>query len=73
MNKEFWRSFLAWLDRATVDQIITARDAAREDLKKIIDSDARSDVRRMIRLMDEELVTRSDLACLTRKQEERGN
>jgi hypothetical protein len=73
MNKEFWKDFFGWIDRATVGELFAARDAAREDLRKIRDPDTRSDIRRMIRLMDEELVTRSDLARLTRKQAARGN
>lgn len=67
MDKQFWKDFLAWLDQAKIDEIFAARDEAREKMRGA-DRLMRSDLRRMIRLMDEELVTRSDLARLIRRR-----
>ena len=62
MDKNFWQDFHAWLDRATVAQLIAARDAAYEQ-RRIHrgERDIVGDLSRMIRLMTGELLTRSDL------------
>ena len=60
--KEFWKDYYAWLDRARIGEIFAARDRAYEHLRRIKDRDIKLDLRRMVRLMDEELLTRSDLA-----------
>lgn len=67
MNKAFWKDFLYWLDEAGIGEIFAARDEARGKMKGA-DSFTRADLRRMIRLMDEELLTRSDLARLIRRK-----
>jgi hypothetical protein len=71
MNREFWRDFNGWLDRATLGAIFAARDRAYEQRRSLRDAETRSDVRRMIRLMDEELVTRWELATPARPSTER--
>lgn len=63
-----WRDFYRWLDRATVAQLFAARDAAYEQRRQVRDPDLRRDLRRMIRLLDEELLTRSDLAEALRRE-----
>ena len=71
MNREFWKDFHGWLDRATAGAIFAARDRAYEQRRSLKDPETRSDVRRMIRLMDEELVTRWELAAPVRPASER--
>jgi hypothetical protein len=66
MNREFWKDFHKWLEGASIGQIFAARDKAYEMRRTLKDKDTRGDVRRMIRLMDHELLARSELAVLIR-------
>jgi hypothetical protein len=68
MTKYDWTDYFAWLDRASIGGLIAARDKAYETRRMIKDPDYRSDLRRMIRLMDEELLTRADLAYLAKRR-----
>ena len=47
---------------------MAARDRAYEVRRTLKDPDYRSDLRRMIRLMDQELLTRADLAYLIKRR-----
>ncbi|MBP1151275.1 hypothetical protein [Methylocaldum sp. RMAD-M] len=73
MNKQFWKDFLFWLESAKVGEIFAARDEAREKARSSQCREIRSDLRRMIRLMDEELLTRSDLVRSVRRRANRGS
>jgi hypothetical protein len=68
MTKYDWTDFFAWLDRATIAEIMASRDRAYELRRTLKDPDYRSDLRRMIRLMDQELLTRADLAHLAKRR-----
>ena len=67
MNKAFWKEFFGWLDRATLDELKAAKTAAREEQGRILDPAVRSDLKRMIRLIEEEILTRGDLSGLIRR------
>lgn len=58
MNKQFWKDFLRWLDTASIEQLRDA--AARADLQRsgTIDAEVSADLRRMIRLIEEEMASR---------------
>jgi len=60
MNKAFWKDFLSWLDTASLEELLSAKSEAQGKLFTV-DAVTRSDLRRMIRLISEELVTRSEL------------
>jgi hypothetical protein len=68
MTKDHWTDFFAWLDRAPIAEIFVARDKAYELRRTLKDRDYRADLRRMIRLMDQELLTRADLAYLQKRR-----
>jgi hypothetical protein len=68
MTKYDWADFFAWLDRATIAEIMASRDRAYELRRTLKDPDYRSDLRRMIRLIDQELLTRADLAHLAKRR-----
>ena len=68
MHKDHWTEYFSWLNGAQVGEIIAARDKAYALRRTLKDPDYRSDLRRMIRLMDEELVTRADLAHLRKRR-----
>ncbi|MEA3410079.1 MAG: hypothetical protein U9R74_00890 [Pseudomonadota bacterium] len=71
--KELWRDFYNWLDSARIGEIFSARDRAYEKTRELRskDPDTRRDLRRMVRLMDEELVMRSELAAIFARWKER--
>lgn len=68
MYKDDWMDFYHWLNHATLGGIMASRDRAYELRRTLRDPDYRSDVRRMIRLMDRELLTRADLAHLAKRR-----
>jgi|GEM_PF-688748 hypothetical protein len=68
MYKDDWIDFFAWIDQAPIGGIMAARDRAYEVRRTLRDPDYRSDLRRMIRLMDQELLTRADLAYLIKRR-----
>lgn len=68
MHKDHWTEYFTWLEGARIGEIIAARDQAYELRRTLKDRDYRADLRRMIRLMDEELVTRADLAHLRKRR-----
>ena len=71
MLKDDWTDFHAWVDRASIGGILAARDRAYELRRHLRDPDCRMDLRRMVRSMDHELLTRSDLARLKQRQARR--
>ncbi len=72
MNKQFWRDFLSWLDRASAEQLRDA--AARADLQQgaTIDAEVSADLHRMIRLIEEEMASRLVLPRATHDGQDAG-
>ena len=71
MLKDDWTDFHAWVDQASIGGILAARDRAYELRRRLRDPDCQMDLRRMVRSMDHELLTRSDLARLKQRQAHR--
>jgi hypothetical protein len=61
MNKLVVRGFLQWLDTATAEEIETRRQEFLAVLEHFHGEDASEDIRLGLRLIEEELVARSDL------------
>lgn len=64
MNTQFWKDFYHWLDNASDEEISAARQEAQMQLARPLDRDQKSDIRHMLRAIDEETLTRSDLVRL---------
>ena len=58
MNKQFWKDFLNWLETASPEALREAAERAARQLETVIDGEVRSDLRRMIRLIEEETTLR---------------
>jgi hypothetical protein len=61
MNKETIRNFLSWLDQATDEEIQARKKAAIEALDKVSSREGKSDIRLVLRLIDEELIARLEV------------
>jgi hypothetical protein len=62
MDKEEWRAFVRWLDQSGVEELRTRRARLTEFRKDLTDRDFKSEVGRMIRLIEHELLTREGIA-----------
>ncbi|RMF14658.1 MAG: hypothetical protein D6757_05900 [Alphaproteobacteria bacterium] len=58
MDKQFWKDFLSWLDRASAEQLREAAARADMQMSGTIDAEVSVDLRRMIRLIEEEMASR---------------
>jgi hypothetical protein len=73
MNHDFWRSFYRWLETARKGALIARRDAVRELLRnrELQDRDVIAAARRIIRLIDEEMVARAEVFDLVKGRNRR--
>jgi len=62
MNKDFWKTLYGWLDTASLEEITTKQRLVRQMLGESNDLGLKTDIRRILRLMDEEFVARAELA-----------
>lgn len=62
MSKHAWRAFLDWLDQADDGELRDKHLQALDLQEKITDAELTSQLRRMIRLMEEEQVIRLGIA-----------
>ena len=69
MSKDAWRAFLRWLDQASVSELDRRHQDALALLDELTERELRSELRRMLRLMEEERLIR--LSILTRKAKQR--
>lgn len=60
MNKEAIRGFIAWLDKATLNEIRERQVAALETQKRVSTREGLADARLALRLIDEELLARME-------------
>jgi hypothetical protein len=58
MSKDAWRAFLNWLDTANLKELQSKLQEANNLLENLTDEELRFDLKRMIRLMEEEMVIR---------------
>ena len=66
MGRDYWKSFYNWLETASPDEIRERRDVGIEQLSSASDRFVRSEIRRMIRECDAELLSRAELEALRR-------
>lgn len=58
MDKDEWRSLFRFLDEASEEELRGRLDRAREVLSIVRTPDVKSDARRVVRLLEQELLTR---------------
>jgi len=58
MNKTFWDDFFRWMENASIEELRVAKNKAAEELETASDPEIRSDLKRMIRYLEEEILTR---------------
>ena len=58
MDKHEWQSFLRWLDQANMEELQRRRDQFLELLPKLREPGTRSDARRCLRLIEQEMFPR---------------
>ena len=62
MNKDFWKILFAWLETASLEDIHHKRNLVQQMLGQIHDRGLKSDIRRILRFMDEEILDRAELS-----------
>lgn len=67
MNQDFWKTLQGWLNVAHSDDIHAKKRLLLEMHCQLSDSGLRSDIQRILRLMDRELLARAEWAmyCVT--------
>ena len=66
MNKDFWKTLYCWLETASLEEITVKQQLVRQMLGESNDIGLKADIRRILRLMDEEFVARAELANVSR-------
>ena len=66
MDKHEWQSFFLFIDEASEAELQQRKDALAAVLRKVTDPGVRADIRRLLRLIDEEGLIRQHL--LSRRQ-----
>ena len=66
MNKDFWKTLYAWLETARLEDITAKRQQVQQLLRQSNDAGFKADIRRVLRLLDEELLARAELANVMR-------
>ena len=62
MDKEEGKSFFRFIDGGSEAELQQRKDALADVLQKVTDPGVRSDIRRMLRLIDEEVLIRQNLS-----------
>jgi len=62
MDKQEWKSFFRFIDGGSEAALQQRKDALACVLQKVTDPGVRSDIRRMLRLIDEEVLIRQNLS-----------
>lgn len=62
MDKQEWKSFFRFIDKGSEAELQQRKDALADVLAKVTDPGVRSDIRRMLRLIDEEVLIRQNLS-----------
>lgn len=68
MDKQEWKEFLRWLDDASEEGLARRKTNLRKLQDIVTESGVRSDIRRMLRLIDEEVLIRQNLASRTKRR-----
>ena len=61
MNKETIKAFIAWLELASLDEILTRQEEVKSMSTRITTRDGRNDLSLALRLIDEEVLARLEL------------
>jgi len=64
MNKDFWKILFCWLENASLEEINCKRQLVQKLLDQITDRGLKADIHRILRLLDEEILARAELANL---------
>ena len=62
MDKQEWKGFFRFIDGGSEAELQQRKDALARVLQKVTDPGVRSDIRRMLRLIDEEVLIRQNLS-----------
>lgn len=62
MNNDFWKTLYAWLETANPEDITAKRHLVRRLQCQSNDPGLKTDIRRVLRLLDEETLVRAELA-----------
>jgi hypothetical protein len=62
MDKQEWKSFFRWLDEAGSEELRRKKARIAALCRDIDDRDVKADARRMIRLIDQDLLARESVA-----------
>jgi hypothetical protein len=62
MDKQEWKSFFRWLDEADSEELRRKKARITALCRDIDDRDVKADARRMIRLIDQDLLARESVA-----------
>jgi hypothetical protein len=68
MNKQMIKDILAWLDAASDENIQLKQDELKRLLKTSV-SDRKSDIKFALRLVEEEVISRSEVMMFVEKQD----
>ena len=61
MNKETIKAFIAWLELASLDEILNRQEEVKSMSTRITTRDGRNDLSLALRLIDEEVLARLEL------------
>ncbi len=64
MDKQFWKGFCCFLDDATDEEIQSRLAATIQLLNDVRSPDVRSDCRRIIKLLEQELLARTEIRAI---------
>jgi hypothetical protein len=62
MDKQDWMSFIRFIDEGSVAELQQRKHALADVLQQVTDPGVRSDILRMLRLIDEEVLIRQNLS-----------
>ncbi len=68
MNKQMIKDILAWLDAASDESIQLKQDELKRLLKTSV-SDRKADIKFALRLVEEEVISRSEVMMFVEKQD----
>jgi hypothetical protein len=68
MNKTTIKTFIAWLEAASYEEILSHKETVLASLDAVSSPSGKADVRLALRLIDEEILARLELGQMTRSQ-----
>lgn len=68
MDKDEWKQFLRWLDDADEEELAEVKRRLHSTQAAVTEPGVRSDLRRMLRLIDEEVLIRQNQAMRSKER-----